>query len=219
MARRRRVRRKDSDLGSTVIGLAVVLVAVMAIVVLQALWQWATTHRLLVTGIGVLVAVAAGLGLVQRVRSRRAAEERRAERERAISSTDKLSGPEFEQWTARLLARTGFRDVAVHGGAGDLGADITARAPDGRRAVIQCKRFRRNVSSPDVQRFAGTCRAIHQAELAVFITTAGFSMPARALAVQLDIVLVDREMLSEWAANQRLPAPISSGKPPQSPAA
>lgn len=70
-----------------------------------------------------------------------------------------------------------------------------------------------------MQRFAGTCRTIHQAELAVFITTAGFSKPARDLAAQVDIVVVDRQMLSEWAWDRRPPATLTEQHPPKSPAA
>ncbi|WP_308166925.1 restriction endonuclease [Nocardia albiluteola] len=38
------------------------------------------------------------------------------------------------------------------GGAGDLGADVIARAPDGRRIMLQAKRYRndRSVGSQDV---------------------------------------------------------------------
>ncbi len=42
---------------------------------------------------------------------------------------------------ARLLVRDGRTQVRVHGGAGDLGADVTARHPsDGTLLVVQCKR-------------------------------------------------------------------------------
>ncbi|WP_420814689.1 restriction endonuclease [Kineococcus siccus] len=45
----------------------------------------------------------------------------------------------FEQLVARLLRRDGWREVTVSGGAGDLGADVTARHPgDGSLLVVQC---------------------------------------------------------------------------------
>lgn len=216
MARRRRKRRKDSGTARAFVVGALILMVGLGV---HALWQWATANPLLVTTTVAVLATVGGLGAVQRFRSRRAAEERRAERERGIASTDHLSGPEFEQWTARLLTRTGFRDVTVPGGSGDLGADIIARAPDGRRTVVQCKRYSKNVPSSDMQKFAGTCRNIHRAELALFITTAGFSKPARALAARVDIVLVDRDMLAAWAADRRLPTALTGGNPPRTPAA
>jgi restriction system protein len=63
-----------------------------------------------------------------------------------------MTGQEFEQLVARLLVRDGWTQVRVDGGAGDLGADVTARHPsDGTLLVVQCKRYgRRNVSSPDL---------------------------------------------------------------------
>lgn len=62
----------------------------------------------------------------------------------------------------------------VVGGSGDLGADVIARAPDGRRIVLQAKRYRdgRSVGSQDVQRFGGTAHTIHGADVAAVVTTA-----------------------------------------------
>ncbi|MFI2213923.1 restriction endonuclease [Streptomyces sp. NPDC020141] len=52
----------------------------------------------------------------------------------------------FEEAVAALCERDGCRDVEVNGGAGDLGADVTAIAPSGLRVVIQCKRYVRRES-------------------------------------------------------------------------
>ncbi|MFD0366054.1 restriction endonuclease [Nocardia sp. GCM10030253] len=65
-----------------------------------------------------------------------------------------LSPSEFEEALAALCRRDGCTDVKVVGGSGDLGADVIARTPDGRRIVLQAKRYRngRTVGSQDVQR-------------------------------------------------------------------
>ena len=42
---------------------------------------------------------------------------------------------------ARLMRRDGLRHVEVCGGSGDLGVDVRAYTPDGRRVVVQCKRY------------------------------------------------------------------------------
>ncbi len=75
-----------------------------------------------------------------------------------IESTATMSPGGFEELIARLLRRDGWLDVRVIGGAGDLGADVIARVPDGRRLVAQCKRYAAHnlVSSTDMQRFLGT---------------------------------------------------------------
>ncbi len=187
-------------------GLVLVLSAVIAAI------RWAEQHPEAARLIGFLaiLAVVAAVGLVLRVRLRAAAfraeqEARKAALERHISSVDGLTGPQFERWFARLLNRSGFTDVRVCGGAGDLGADVIATSPRGDRAVFQCKRYRKNVPSRHVQQFAGTCRAIHRADIAAIVTTAGFSQPARDLARRLGIVLVDRAALAAWAADHAPP--------------
>lgn len=175
------------------------------VVAIQVGRQWAERHpvwagRVLAV---VLICAVTGLVLVAHVRERAAA--RLAELERSISSADGLSGTEFEHWFARLLERSGFTGIKVRGGAGDLGADVIATTPLGERAVFQCKRHRRNVPDRYVQQFAGTCRAIHRADIAAIVTTAGFTEPARQLARRLDIVLVDRDALAAWAADHTPP--------------
>lgn len=194
-----------------VIGLGLVVRTVRAAV------GWAEQHpgaaRLI--GFLLIVAVVAAVGIVSRVRQHAASSQaeqqaRAAELERHISSADGLTGPQFERWFARLLERSGFTDVEVCGGAGDLGADVIATSPRGDRAVFQCKRYRRNVPSGQVQQFAGTCRTIHGADIAAIVTTAGFSQPARDLARRLGIVLVDRAALAAWAADHEPPDAFGS---------
>ncbi|SCL22805.1 restriction system protein [Micromonospora pallida] len=153
-------------------------------------------------------AVAAAV-LVARVRSRQRAEQ--AERDRLIAATDMMTGAQFEQWFARLLRGSGFSDVRVCGGAGDRGADIVATAPDGRRVVVQCKRHSttNRVGSAAIQRFAGTCRAVHGGELCMIVTNSFFtSGDGRQLARQLGIALVDRDALEVWARVGAPPADL-----------
>lgn len=51
---------------------------------------------------------------------------------REIARYHVLRPSEFEHAIAYLCQRDGCTDVVVSGGAGDLGADVTATAPDGR---------------------------------------------------------------------------------------
>ncbi|MEV6376862.1 restriction endonuclease [Micromonospora musae] len=159
----------------------------------------------------VLVAVAGAL-LWLRARQRERERAEQAERDAAIEVTDAMTGPEFEQWFARLLGASGFRTIQVRGGSGDRGADVTALAPDGRRVVVQCKRqgTRNRVGSAAIQRFAGTCREVHGGELCMIVTNGFFTAgDGVQLARQLDIVLVDREMLKDWARTRTPPWSIA----------
>ncbi|OKI62416.1 hypothetical protein A6A27_05425 [Micromonospora sp. CB01531] len=158
----------------------------------------------------VLMAVAAVLALTVRERGRQRAEQ--AERDRLIAVTDVMSGAAFEQWFARLLAGSGFRQVRVCGGSGDRGADVTAVAPDGRRVVAQCKRQSagNRVGSAAIQRFAGTCREIHGGELCMIVTNGYFTNGDGVhLARRLGINLVDRQSLELWAWTGRPPRALA----------
>ncbi|MFC9956023.1 restriction endonuclease [Streptomyces nigra] len=106
----------------------------------------------------------------------------------------------FERTVADLCLRDGCGHVEVVGGAGDLGADVTAVTPDGRRLIVQCKRYgeTNKVGSQDLQRFGGTCFTVHEADIAVVVTTSDFTAPALEYAEQCGILCVNGDELSAW---------------------
>ncbi|WEP00740.1 restriction endonuclease (plasmid) [Streptomyces sp. FXJ1.172] len=109
---------------------------------------------------------------------------------------------QFEHTVAELARRDGYTIKRAHGGAGDLGADVIAIAPDGRtRVVIQCKHTRRGatVGSPALQRLNGTARQVHFANVVVAITNGYYSGPAKKFARSQGITLLGPPHLEEWA--------------------
>ncbi|MER6313188.1 restriction endonuclease [Streptomyces sp. NPDC001581] len=106
----------------------------------------------------------------------------------------------FEHTVAALCVRDGCPQVEVVGGAGDLGADVIATTADGLRVVIQCKHYGEGnrVGSQDLQRFGGTCFAVHEADAAIVVTTSDFTAPATEYAAACDIVCVDGDGLAAW---------------------
>jgi restriction system protein len=175
-------------------------------------------------GIPLLLAAAAA-GVLYLVRRARNAEQQRIEVERQRIEDERYAqvlevqsreiaryhilGPtEFEHAIAYLCQRDGCTDVEVIGGAGDLGADVVATAPDGRRIVIQCKRYgpTHKVGSPEMQRFGGTCYAVHHAHIPVMVTTSTFTRQAVSYADAQRIRLYDEQALAGWAT-QTGPAP------------
>ncbi|MEU8706438.1 restriction endonuclease [Streptomyces sp. NPDC048565] len=108
---------------------------------------------------------------------------------------------DFEEAVAGLCRRDGCLDAEVVGGTGDLGADVVATTPDGRRLVVQCKRYTSDnkVGSQDLQRFGGTCYAVHEAEAAVVVSTGEFTGPALEYAGQCGIVCVGLDELTAWS--------------------
>lgn len=177
--------------------------------------DWLSERPGLAAALGIAALLAAGGVAAGYVAWWRAVRRHRLARTRSIAVADGLSGAEFEQWLADLMRRSGFTEVMVCGGAGDLGADVVARAPDRRQVVVQCKRYaaQRRVGSPDVQRFAGTARQLHGADIAAIVTTATFTRPAQTAAAQLGIRLVDREQLTRWATDGLLPVALVTRAP------
>lgn len=112
----------------------------------------------------------------------------------------RMTPDEFEQHVADLLREAGHREVKVSGGAGDLGADVTSRDPYGRRVVVQCKRYGPGnpVGSPDLQRFVGTARPHHKADVALFVTSSRFTRPALDYALQHGVFTIDGPALEQW---------------------
>ncbi|MEU7374665.1 restriction endonuclease [Streptomyces albidoflavus] len=123
-----------------------------------------------------------------------------------------LDPDSFEEAVAALCRRDGCADAETVGGAGDLGADVLATAPDGRRVVVQCKRYgpENKVGSQDLQRFGGTCWSVHGAQLAILVTTSEFTGPAAEYAESCGIRCVDGAALSAWAEGTA-PAPWGPG--------
>ncbi|MFF1593074.1 restriction endonuclease [Streptomyces sp. NPDC058286] len=109
---------------------------------------------------------------------------------------------EFEQAVANLTHRDGYIVDQRHGGARDLGADVIATTPDGRRIVFQCKHRRpggRPLGSPVIQTLNGTARPVHNANIVIAVTNASFTTPAHELAAEQDIHLLFGERLRTWS--------------------
>ncbi|MFD7031500.1 restriction endonuclease [Streptomyces sp. NPDC059917] len=113
----------------------------------------------------------------------------------------------FEHAVAALCARDGCTAVEVVGGAGDLGADVLATTAQGLRVVVQCKHYGdgNRVGSQDLQRFGGTCFAVHEADVAILVTTSSFTAPALEYAALCGIVCVDGEALAAWTGSGAAP--------------
>lgn len=120
---------------------------------------------------------------------------------RSVRRFLRLSPTRFEDAVADLMKSSGITGARRTGGAGDLGADVVGWDRAGRKVVTQCKRYAltRAVGSEDMQRFVGTARVHHGADIALFVTTSRFTKPALAYAAEHRIWTVDGEQLAEWA--------------------
>ncbi|MEU0946578.1 restriction endonuclease [Streptomyces canus] len=87
-----------------------------------------------------------------------------------------MAGRQLEERVAQLLERDGFTSVEVTGAPGDLGADVTARTVGARQVVVQCMNYAdRRVTSTELQRFGGTFRTVHAANVGLVVTTTDFN--------------------------------------------
>ncbi len=109
------------------------------------------------------------------------------------------SSPDFfEQLVLDVLHALGYgatrADLEKTGGPGDGGIDgIITMDPLGLEKIyVQAKRWKGNISRPDIQSFFGALAGV-QATKGIFLTTSSFSKEARdyAAAVNGSIVLVD----------------------------
>ncbi|MFJ7999402.1 restriction endonuclease [Streptomyces sp. NPDC096310] len=138
----------------------------------------------------------------------RLAEQARVQALRSMEAVWRLGDREFEEYVADLCRRDGCTQVRRVGGSNDLGADVTGRLPDGRKLVVQCKRYakHRTVGSPDLQKFNGTVRDEHGADVPLFVASCTFTKPARAFAARHGLVLLDVDLLGFWIGGTPLTA-------------
>ena len=210
VARRRRRRKADDATGwaLVVVGLGV-FVGVPAA---DAAQDWISAHQALVITIGVALLTTAVAAVWVFVRAKRRAFAIR----RRVAATDGMSGPEFEQFVAKLLRASGFSKVRVCGGAGDRGQDICGFDPAGRWTIVQCKRWSKPIGSPEVQKFNGTAWTVHKAQIAMIVATSTFTRPAQVEATSHGTLLVDRAALGRWLELDQPPYPLG-GRPKRGP--
>ncbi|MFE0106458.1 restriction endonuclease [Streptomyces sp. NPDC059009] len=207
-ARRRRRLRKGTR--RQVQGWGIVAVALAAVWVAG---NWATVWPVLTVVLVTVVVGGIGWGLLRAHRSAvdedrqwRVQEVAKA-RELSMAEVDALTWQDFERYVADLCRRDGCRDVVVSGRSGDLGADVVGYFSDGRKLVVQVKKYapERSVSSQDMQKFVGTARPEHGADVALFVTTCRtFTKAALGLAVRQNIVALHRDLLGSWVKGAHL---------------
>ncbi|MGW0884675.1 restriction endonuclease [Streptomyces sp. NPDC002671] len=197
-------RRQRAD--DRLIGLLVAVVLAVALVV--AVVNWLLTHWWVVVVIGALGVLAGGGWLYQKRQGAQWEAVRAQGLRYGLAQLDALHHSQFEDAVRDLMRRDGCQDAVRVGGGGDLGADVKATDPYGRRWVIQCK-HRRNglagsaVGTPDLQVLNGTARQVHGADVAVIVTNGRVTAPAAAFAKQQRLHVVDRHTLGVWASGSR----------------
>ncbi|WTW33438.1 restriction endonuclease [Streptomyces sp. NBC_00016] len=213
-------RRRQQETG--LVGLCVSAAVVLWLVAKVVGWLLAHWWLLLVAAV---IAVLAGIGWWRQRAQRAQWEQAQARALRyGLSQLDALAHRQFEYAIRDLLRRDGCADAVQVGGQGDLGADVKATDPLGRRWVIQCKHRRHGergaaVGTPELQVLNGTGRPVHKADVVVMVTNGRITRPGHVFARQQRLHLVDRALLGAWATGARplwelLPALPPPRRPP-----
>ena len=105
----------------------------------------------------------------------------------------------FETYVATLFRQKGYR-VKHRGRRGDRGVDLELTDAGGRRAIVQCKRYRHTVGPDTIRELYGTMihERVHHAYL---VTTADISSAAREWAGYKPMTLIDGPHLLKIAAS------------------
>lgn len=115
---------------------------------------------------------------------------------RTLAQLLQLTPSEFEEWTGELFRRHGYRVVNTPDTA-DHGIDLLVYR-DGKRGVVQCKRYRGTVGEPIVRDLFGVI--MHDgADRGYLVTTGRISHQARRWARGRPLELIDGERLVQLA--------------------
>ncbi|GJM40813.1 MAG: hypothetical protein DHS20C20_10950 [Ardenticatenaceae bacterium] len=119
-----------------------------------------------------------------------------------------LQPAEFEQYVGQLFRQKKYK-VQMRGRSGDLGVDLMLTRNGGKRAIVQCKRYRSTIGPDIVRELYGTL--IHEGVAHAFlVTTATISDSARTWARGKPMTLIDGPTLVEIAHTlQIIPAPTN----------
>ncbi|EST33040.1 restriction endonuclease [Streptomyces niveus] len=188
--------------------IVLLVAAALAVALLVAVVNWLLAHWWILVVIGALTVLAGGGWFHQRRQAARWEAVRVRGLRYRLDQLDALHHTQFEDAVRELMRRDGCPNAVRVGGKGDLGADVKATDPYGRRWVIQCKHRRAGlagsaVGTPDLQVLNGTARQIHGADVAVIVTNGRVTAPAVAFAEQQRLHVVDRHTLAAWASGSR----------------
>ncbi|MGW6302894.1 restriction endonuclease [Streptomyces niveus] len=188
--------------------IVLLVAAALAVALMVAVVNWLLVHWWILVVIGALAVLTGGGWFYQRQQAARWEAVRVRGLRYGLDQLDALHHTQFEDAVRELMRRDGCPNAVRVGGGGDLGADVTATDPYGRRWVIQCKHRRAGlagsaVGTPDLQVLNGTARQIHGADVAVIVTNGRVTAPAVAFAEQQRLHVVDRHTLAAWASGSR----------------
>lgn len=135
----------------------------------------------------------------QKLQDSKEIEQKRKSLSQKVDELLELSPRDFEEYVSQLLKHLGYSNIELTPYVNDKGIDVIAYK-DELKYVVQCKRYKGTVGSPDIQTFLGAMSHA-QADKGLFITTGMFSFEAEKMAAEHPIVLINRIDLAKLVFN------------------
>ncbi|MEH7248235.1 restriction endonuclease [Neobacillus niacini] len=152
---------------------------------------WFLTQQLYPALISVVVAMIVIIVVAAFIRKR----EKERLRNSGIADIDRMNGIEFEHYLKELYQSRGYT-AEVTSASGDYGADLLLKK-DGRKIVVQAKRYAKDVGIKAVQEVMGA-KSYYRAEEARVVSNSYFTKAARELAAKGQVMLVNRDELIDY---------------------
>ena len=116
-------------------------------------------------------------------------------RKSGIKDIDSMDGIQFEYYLKELYISRGF-EAEVTNASGDYGADLLLNK-DGKKMVVQAKRYSKDVGIKAVQEVMGA-KSYYKADEAWVVSNSYFTKAAKELAQKGNVLLVDRDTLIDF---------------------
>ncbi|MDR7240476.1 restriction endonuclease [Neobacillus drentensis] len=116
-------------------------------------------------------------------------------RKSGINDIDSMDGIRFEYYLKELYLSRGY-GAEVTNASGDYGADLLLNK-DGKKIVVQAKRYSKDVGIKAVQEVIGA-KSYYKADEAWVVSNRYFTKAAKDLAQKGNVLLVDRDTLIDY---------------------
>ncbi|WP_379135249.1 restriction endonuclease [Paenibacillus sp. sgz500958] len=188
MARRKSKAKQEQEFFEGLAGIAAVSFGLVGFLISKSLYGGI---------VGVILGVAIVISIMGYIGNKRAERLKKS----GIADIDKMDGVQFEKYLGHLLRAQGYK-AEVTKAAGDFGADLLIQK-DGKKIVVQAKRYSKNVGIKAVQEAQASIAHYGAAEAWV-ISNSDYTTAAYDLANSNRVKLINREALIEMilAMNQ-----------------
>ncbi|WP_151734065.1 restriction endonuclease [Paenibacillus tengchongensis] len=181
MARRRSKEKREEEFFQGLAGISAMIFALGGYFITRSIYG-------LVAGVAIAFAIV--ILIMRFIDNKRAERLKRS----GIADIDNMEGIQFERYLGHLFRAQGYKSEVTKA-AGDYGADLLIQK-DGKKIVVQAKRYNKNVGIKAVQE-AQAAIAHYGASEAWVVSNSDYTAAAYELAQSNRVQLINREALIE----------------------